>query len=316
MTRILLLILGLIVYGSLYPWEYRPGPEDKTALEVLLQSWPAKVDRADLGDIAVNVLLYLPAGMFAFFALDRFGYRRMRWVLPGLIGFAVSSSIEMLQVFDRTRVPSLLDVLDNTLGSVAGLLLGYVLRSSFTGATLLVLYWLGFQLSALFAMLAGKRSYPHWTALVLAAWVLVLYMLSVSGKAVHRAWVAWCLAAGFLVLLLASGLAPYHLQAHGTAFHWIPFHAMFQADWIVGLPIFLEKSFYYGAAIWLLHRAGVGFAAATTFVAAVLAFIEVTQRFLPGRTPEITDPVIAVILGCMLWLIEQDASSRQSIVRL
>ena len=44
----------------------------------------------------------------------------------------------------------------------------------------------------------------------------------------------------------------------------------------------------------------------TVAVAGVLAAIEAIQRYLPGRTPEITDPILALVLGAMLWRIEED----------
>ena len=42
---------------------------------------------------------------------------------------------------------------------------------------------------------------------------------------------------------------------------------------------------------------------ATMLVALVLAAIEAAQRYLPGRTPEVTDPIMAILLGLGLWAI-------------
>jgi hypothetical protein len=48
--------------------------------------------------------------------------------------------------------------------------------------------------------------------------------------------------------------------------------------------------------VWLLRSAGAGIASAAALVAIVLAAIEGLQTHLIGRTAEITDPLIAIIM--------------------
>jgi len=72
MRRLLLLVVAIIVYGSLYPWQFtfagRPEP-----VSVLLHSWPHAWDRFVTRDVAINVLLYMPLGAVACLAwLRRF----------------------------------------------------------------------------------------------------------------------------------------------------------------------------------------------------------------------------------------------------
>jgi VanZ family protein len=137
-------------------------------------------------------------------------------------------------------------------------------------------------------------------------------------RAGGKRWRSTALALAFTALLILRGLAPFHFRATASRFDWMPFNAMFAADWIVGLPVFLEKSFYYGVAIWLWRYAGWRLERATLFIAAILAAIEVIQLYLPGRTSEITDPLLALLLGFMLWLLEQDYRqvSRPAIIRI
>lgn len=311
MTRILLIIVVLIVYGSLYPFEYRPAPAEGV-LSHFLHAWPSKLQPSDFGDIVVNLFLYMPVGMFAFLALERHGERRLRWILPVLLSLFLSCSMEILQIFDKTRVCSLLDVLNNTAGGMAGVVLGARFRRTMSGPVLLILYWIGFQLCALFAMLAGQRGRPGFLrsplelVTVVFAWVVAYQLYAARSETRRESWQSTALAGAFTALLIVRGLAPFRFQATPSHFDWMPFDAMFSSDWIFGLPIFLEKSFYYGAAVWLWRYAGWRLDRATAFVAVILAAIEVTQRYLPGRTSEITDPLLAVLLGCMLWLLEQD----------
>ena len=307
MIRILLVVIGLILYGSLYPWQYRPGPPGLTPVDVLLRSWPAKIGPSDFSDIVVNLLIYVPVGLFAFLALQQRGRTRLRWVLPGILALALSTAVELTQVFDVSRFPSLLDVLDNTLGGLIGTLLGFVFRDSLSGAMFLVLHWVGLQICVLFALLARHVKPRFWTSRLeavteLAGWTVFLFLLSEPRR--RSRW-ATGMAAAFLLLITVRGLAPFHLQANAKAFSWIPFISMLSQEWIAGLPVYLEKSFEYGAAIWLLRQAGIRLGSATAVVAAMLAGIEAIQRYLPGRTPESTDPILAMILGMVMYLIEE-----------
>ncbi len=310
MTRILLIIVLLIVYGSLYPFQFRPVVFNSGILSHLLHAWPPVLDRSDIGDAVVNLFLYMPVGMFAYLSLDRHGDRRLRSILPVVLCFLLSLSMEFLQIFDNTRVCSLLDVLNNTVGGLVGVMLGARLRTAMSGPVLLIFYWIGFQLCALFGMLAGQRPLFLHSVLeavsVVFAWAVVVRLYTARAQTRSESWPSAVLAGAFTMLLIVRGLAPFHFSATASRFDWEPFHAMFAADWIVGLPIFLEKSFYYGAAIWLWRSAGWTLERATLFVAVILAAIEVIQLHLPGRTSEITDPLLAILLGCMLWLLEQD----------
>src|SRR5271155_2568555 len=67
--RALVIVIALIVYGSLYPWDFHSTQLAASPLWVLIHSWPTAIDRFLFRDIAVNVLIYLPVGVFGFLAL-------------------------------------------------------------------------------------------------------------------------------------------------------------------------------------------------------------------------------------------------------
>lgn len=102
---------------------------------------------------------------------------------------------------------------------------------------------------------------------------------------------------GFVAVLLIRGLVPFHLSAQAQTFDWIPFEGFLNTDWQYAIQLFLEKLFYYGTAIWLLRQAGFRWLIATAWVCGVLATIEIVQIHLPGRTAEITDPLLALLAG-------------------
>jgi VanZ family protein len=61
----------------------------------------------------------------------------------------------------------------------------------------------------------------------------------------------------------------------------------------------LQKSFAYGAAIWLAWRAGLPLVAASVGCALALLALEALQTHLPARHPEVSDTLIALALGAV-----------------
>lgn len=98
--------------------------------------------------------------------------------------------------------------------------------------------------------------------------------------------------------VVAGELAPFRFSAAATPFSWVPFQATFGADRTPAVLALAHKALLYGAAVWLLpRRSGASPLAASLAVAAALFAFEWLQRHLPGRTPEITDSVVALLMG-------------------
>ncbi len=122
-------------------------------------------------------------------------------------------------------------------------------------------------------------------------------------------------AAGFsLAALLFAGLLPFRMVA-AQPFSWMPFLALLSTSWESAFVVLLRKSFLYGVAIWFLNENGRGWLRSTLAVAFLLAVVEGTQVYLPGRTAEITDPVLALILGLVLMMLERQARESASVMR-
>jgi VanZ family protein len=165
--RFLLLIVAFIIYGSLYPWHFRwtPGAQP---FHILMHAWPREFGRFELRDAVENVLLYMPLGWAAFLTLAR---RRSRWVAAVAAaagGFALSTSMELLQVYVPTRAPSLADVAANSAGTLVGVAaallfpvkLKHAARQAGRNtwpAIFLLACWIGFQLFPFFPVLSRSR---------------------------------------------------------------------------------------------------------------------------------------------------------------
>lgn len=104
-------------------------------------------------------------------------------------------------------------------------------------------------------------------------------------------------AAGLLLVCVAArGLAPFDWTAV-QPMNLVPFAALLSASWPYASFVLIEKCFFYGASVWSLHAAGIRLRSATAVTCALLLAIELLQTRLSGRTPEITDPIIALLLA-------------------
>lgn len=123
---LLLGVVVLIAYGSLYPFNFKFDGSHPTLSAALHQlSWA----RAGRADRVRNVLLYLPLG----FCLMLWLRSRMSFVLAvmvaTLLGSLLSLGVELAQVYLTIRVPSLMDITLNALGTAAGAVAGVVWRN-------------------------------------------------------------------------------------------------------------------------------------------------------------------------------------------
>lgn len=110
----------LVIYASLHPFS---GWRDLGAppFAWLTASWPRY---STWFDIAVNVLGYLPFGfLWATVSLKRSG-PTLSLLLVALLGALVSMTMETLQNYLPTRVPSNLDLAGNALGTLLGAIAG------------------------------------------------------------------------------------------------------------------------------------------------------------------------------------------------
>ena len=99
-----------------------------------MSPWPTHASRAD---ILVNLLAYFPLGLLLSLIWRRTGMVTML-LLAVAVGFALSSCMEFLQEALPSRVSSMQDIFNNTLGTLAGALLAPGLSpGSFTGRRLL-----------------------------------------------------------------------------------------------------------------------------------------------------------------------------------
>jgi len=376
-SRYAILLAGtviFIVYASLYPFDFGPRTNTLEAIRELLSTWRS-VDGWE--HVVSNTLLYVPFGFCLVRALSS-GSGFARFVLAGLAGFLLCACLEVGQVHDRTRDPSMSDVYANTAGAAVGAALGVLAlhgarrnarfeRHPFS--SLMLLCWLGnrlfpFQPSfsvdkyrAAIKPLAGIsaiplddlfRNFVNWLAVavlleavfgntrsrgVLAALAaatlcaravmagVVLSPAEVAGAAAAiLIWVVWLsrfharaaiVAALFIASAILQALEPFKFMAVARPFGLVPFRSFMNSIENVA-PVFFDKAFTYGTLVWLGIRAGVPFGAAAALGAVLELLLRLLQVYLPGRSAEITDAAMVLLLAAGLRLMGEDPLSEEA----
>ncbi|MBC8165977.1 MAG: VanZ family protein [Bryobacteraceae bacterium] len=379
MVRLLIVVIAFIVYGSLYPWRFVQRHLNVNPAWLVLHAWPKVIDVFLIKDAILNVALYVPLGFFLCLALK--GRPAMQVTGAMLLGFALSMSIEMAQIFDFKRHPSSLDILTNTIGSLLGALLALVaptllprsLRQPgphsqrLSAAAALLLIWLLSRLFPFFPVIGLWTVGHKWRAFVVPGFEFLPFVSAaavwyVTGRLLRRLalpklklWLVASLllvplqifvasrqprlsemagaltgvalfvlagniyseavAAAFLMLLVVLGVSPFRFSGEAQAFGWYPFGGALESAWQSAIGTLLGKCYLYGTAVWLMlpvfrsESSGASIRA-VALVAALLAAIEWAQIWIPGRTPEVTDPLLAVIMGIGLYLLRDRQDSK------
>ena len=111
-------------------------------------------------------------------------------------------------------------------------------------------------------------------------------------------------------LVIMLRLEPFVFRANPGQFGWLPFRSFLGGAFGVNVQSFFEKSFLYGGLVWIAGRAGLDLRIATFAVAAVVLATSVAEIYLPGRSAEITDAIVAILMGAIFIAITGTKVSR------
>lgn len=110
----------------------------------------------------------------------------------------------------------------------------------------------------------------------------------------------WTLLAIATAAYLLHAIWPLHLNDWPSAMHWLPFASSLSGSIESVVTTVTFECLCFGAITWSAVRNG-GSLSGMTVTVAILAFAcEFAQRYLPGRTAEITSALLALGMG---WLI-------------
>jgi VanZ family protein len=180
--------------------------------------------------------------------------------------------------------------------------------------------WL--TLFVLIAALVGERRAkllaPLFSACMLLAKVLIisatLSVAEIAGAvlatclgpilALNRRWRGCILAVLLSGYVIAERLEPFDFLSVGRAFGWVPFASFLgSGSLVVNTLSFFEKAFLYGGLLFLWTEAGLHLGLSAVLVASVLFTTSWLEIYLPGRSAEITDGVMALLIALIFGLL-------------
>jgi hypothetical protein len=175
-------------------------------------------------------------------------------------------------------------------------------------------------IEALFGTMRSRVLLPALVLFMLFARILIvdaaLSSAEVAGGALAAiVWIAFLsrlkMRAPVIAALFAAGVAikalePFQFNAVSRPFGWIPFYGFLHGAPDVNIRSFLEKAFSYGALIWLIARAGTPLLVAASVSAGMVLCLRLTQVFLPGRSAEITDPIMVLLAAGVMKSMGED----------
>jgi hypothetical protein len=166
----------------------------------------------------------------------------------------------------------------------------------------------------------GWLLFPLFIAAVLAAKVVIigktLSAAEIAGAGTALAvWLLLAVSFGarlrvaaiallFSAYIIAERLEPFQFTAYGRAFGWTPFRSFLFGSVEVNITSFLEKAFLYGALIWLLEKSGLRTGVSTILVAIMLFAAGWAETYLPGRSAEVTDALMALLIGIIIAVVK------------
>ena len=117
------------------------------------------------------------------------------------------------------------------------------------------------------------------------------------------------LAYAVAVVIVIQGLEPWQFDVIHHDFSWVPFKNSLSGSLWISISVLLEKCFWYASLVWVLMQRTRSLTLATVVTALLIGVIEFVQIWLPGRSAEITDPLLALAAAGLLGL---GAASRES----
>lgn len=134
------------------------------------------------------------------------------------------------------------------------------------------------------------------------ALAVLIWFAALRPGAVRFAAGAVCLV--LLVRILGEGVWPLTFTAEPErSFHWLPFAGVLGGSMWLNVLVMLEKLFIYSGFVYALWALGRSWMLAAVASGSLLFAIEWMQQYQPGRVPEITDPLIAVLVSLLGWAL-------------
>ncbi|MFC1822444.1 VanZ family protein [Thermodesulfobacteriota bacterium] len=163
-TKLLLLLFSLfVVYGTVIPFNFVDSRQE-IIYKISRIQWIPFLDTSDnslssIPDIVQNIFFFVPFGFLGFWLKTRDEKGVLtRCVKISLLAFALSLSVETLQIFCKDRYAGTTDLVTNTAGAFAGFWLAYIISQIFIKIA---------SLTQVKKYLTLRAAYPFLVALIM-----------------------------------------------------------------------------------------------------------------------------------------------------
>lgn len=120
------------------------------------------------------------------------------------------------------------------------------------------------------------------------------------------------LAVLLLGYIVVERLEPFVFLPTGHAFGWMPFASFLSGGSLeIDMLSFFEKVFLYGSLLFLATEAGMRLSVAAILLAMILFATSWLETYLPDRSAEITDAVMALLLAAVFSLLRSQTAKRR-----
>lgn len=102
-----------------------------------------------------------------------------------------------------------------------------------------------------------------------------------------------------IVYLVVRQTSPFQFAVDAQPFSLAPFESLMQLSHTAAMRFLFEKLFVYGACVYFIHRSLGLLVPSALLVAILLALGEFLQMWIPGRTPESLDPLLALLAAAI-----------------
>jgi hypothetical protein len=187
--------------------------------------------------------------------------------------------------------------------------------------------WLAIALllEALFGAARSRAALGVLLSAVLLARILITRIVLspaevVGGIAAVLAWIllsrlrarAIIVTVLFVTGVVLQSLEPFQFTTMARAFGWVPFRSFLIGPLNAAIISFFEKVFVYGCLVWLLARSGCSWFSSTFWGVTLVMGLRLIQIYLPGRSAEITDAVMVLIIAGIMRLISDARFAERS----
>ncbi len=110
-------------------------------------------------------------------------------------------------------------------------------------------------------------------------------------------------------MLIFVGLAPFTQYPEAIAFNWLPFHGFLGGSMYINSQVACWKIFLYGSLVYLMWKGGCSTFTGVLIPVVGVALIEFAQTRFSGHTPEISDPILVILIALTLHGLKTNEAS-------